>query len=67
MVELPAPPQAEGGESGGRAFDSRTAILLINFQNEFAKPGGKLHDGVASVMEHTEMLKKVPDVVRAAR
>jgi nicotinamidase-related amidase len=68
MVELPAP---ESAGSSGRAFDSsRTAILLINFQNEFAKPGGKLHDGVdgvTSVMEHTGMLQKVPHVVRAAR
>ena len=68
MVELPAPAEMEGGKSGsGRAFDSKTAILLLDFQNEYAKPGGKLHDGVASVMEHTGMLKKVPHVVRAAR
>jgi nicotinamidase-related amidase len=65
--ELPAPAEAGGGESGLRANNSRTAILLLDFQNEFAKPGGKLHDDVANVMEHTGMLNKVPHVVRAAR
>jgi nicotinamidase-related amidase len=62
-----APAEAEGGETGLKANTSRTAILLLDFQNEFAKPGGKLHDGVASVMGSTGMLNKVPHVVRAAR
>lgn len=68
MDGLPASAKMEGVKSdSGRAFDRKTAILLLDFQNEFAKPGGKLHDGVASVMEHTGMLNKVPHVVRAAR
>jgi nicotinamidase-related amidase len=65
--DLPALAEEEGGETVLRANNSRTAILLLDFQNEFAMPGGKLHDGVASVMEYTGMLKKVPHVVRAAR
>jgi nicotinamidase-related amidase len=65
--ELPALAEEEGGETVLRANNSRTAILLLDFQNELAMPGGKLHDGVASDMEYTGMLKKVPYVVRAAR
>jgi hypothetical protein len=65
--ETPSPVEAEGGETGLKANTSKTAILLLDFQNEFAKPGGKLHDGVKSVMESTGMLNKVPHVVRAAR
>jgi nicotinamidase-related amidase len=65
--ELPALAEEKGGGTVLRANNSRTAILLLDFQNEFAMPGGKLHDGVASVMEYTGMLKKVPHVVRAAR
>mgnify|MGYP002179372651 CR=1 FL=1 len=57
-VEVLAPVKAKGGETSLRANNSRTAILLLDFQNEFAKPGGKLHDGVAIVMEYTGMLLK---------
>ena len=57
--------KAEGGSTP--CSNSSAAILLIDFQNEFAKPGGKLHDSVAGVMETTGMLEKVPHVVRAAR
>eukprot|EP00591_Stephanopyxis_turris_P017468 CAMPEP_0195539558 /NCGR_PEP_ID=MMETSP0794_2-20130614/50116_1 /TAXON_ID=515487 /ORGANISM="Stephanopyxis turris, Strain CCMP 815" /LENGTH=234 /DNA_ID=CAMNT_0040673595 /DNA_START=526 /DNA_END=1230 /DNA_ORIENTATION=+ len=43
------------------------AILLVDFQNEFAKPGGKLHHHVSGVMEKTDMIAKVTRVVKAAR
>ena len=33
------------------AKNNRTAILLLDFQNEFVKKGGLLHDDVAGVME----------------
>jgi nicotinamidase-related amidase len=47
---------------------TKTAILVLDFQNEFAKPGGKLHsDGLVGVMEKTGMLQKVPHVIQAAR
>lgn len=45
----------------------KTAILLIEYQNEFATPGGVLHGAVATVMGQTEMLAKTVDVVTAAR
>ena len=45
----------------------RTAILLLDFQNEFAKKGGKLHHEVAEMMETTDMLRNVPKLVNLAR
>jgi nicotinamidase-related amidase len=57
---------APGGDEGRNS--RKTAILILDFQNELAKPGGKLHsDGLVGVMEKTGMLQKVPHVIRAAR
>jgi len=44
-----------------------TAIVLIEYQNDFTSPGGVLHDAVKGVMESTEMLSKTQAVVEAAR
>ena len=44
-----------------------TALLLIEFQNDFTTPGGVFHDAVAPVMESTGMLAKTVKVVDAAR
>ena len=39
------------------AFDpKRTAVVLIEFQNDFASEGGALHGAVQDVMERTGML-----------
>jgi len=46
---------------------SRTAILLLDFQNEFVKKGGKLHNDVADTMEKTGVLENVPKLVDFAR
>jgi hypothetical protein len=46
-----------------------TAVVLIEYQNEFATNGGKLHDAVKEVMSATDMLansKKLMDECRAA-
>jgi nicotinamidase-related amidase len=46
-----------------------TAVLLIEFQNDFTSEGGALHGAVEGVMESTNMLantKKVADEARAA-
>jgi nicotinamidase-related amidase len=49
-------------------FDpSTTAVLLIEFQNEFTSPGGVLHDAVKGVMAETKMLANTAAVVKAAR
>lgn len=46
---------------------STTALVLIEYQNEFTSPGGVLHDAIAGVMDSTGMLDKTKDVVEAAR
>jgi nicotinamidase-related amidase len=44
-----------------------TAIVLIEFQNEFVSEGGALHNAVAPVMEKTGMLPNTVALVDAAR
>jgi nicotinamidase-related amidase len=46
---------------------SKTAVLLIEYQNEFATEGGVLHGAVAEVMKRTEMLANTTRVVERAR
>ena len=46
-----------------------TALVLIEYQNEFTTEGGKLHDAVKGVMDATGMLqksKKIMDKMRYA-
>jgi ureidoacrylate peracid hydrolase len=44
-----------------------TAVVLIEYQNDFTTPGGKLHDAVKPVMESTHMLENTVEVVNEAR
>ena len=44
-----------------------TALVLIEFQNDFTSEGGSLHGAVAECMASTGMLEKVADAVPAAR
>lgn len=44
-----------------------TALVLIEYQNEFTTAGGVLHDAVAPVMNATTMLPKTVALVEAAR
>lgn len=47
----------------------KTALVLIEYQNEFASPGGKLNDAVKECMEKTNMLensRKLAEEARAA-
>lgn len=44
-----------------------TALVLIEYQNDFTSSGGVLHDAVAPVMQSTGMLTKTQNVVAAAR
>ena len=46
---------------------STTAVVLIEFQNDFTTPGGVLHDAVKGTMDSTGMLDNTRDVVDAAR
>ena len=45
----------------------RTAIVLIEYQNDFTSEGGALHGAVQDVMERTGMLENTRKVVEAAR
>jgi nicotinamidase-related amidase len=44
-----------------------TALVLIEFQNDFTSEGGVLHGAVAPVMDKTGMLDKTKALVEAAR
>ena len=49
-------------------FDpKRTAVVLIEYQNDFTSEGGALHDAVSGVMESTGMLDNTRKLVEAAR
>jgi len=58
-----------GDESkGGREVNaSKTAVLLIEFQNEFCSPSGKLYNTVRSVLQSNGMLKKTASLANVAR
>ena len=44
-----------------------TALLLIEYQNDFTTEGGVLHNGVKAVMESTNMLANTQRVASEAR
>jgi len=52
---------------GGRMEPSKTALVLIEYQNDFTSPGGALHDAVAGVMQTTQMLPNTKRTVERAR
>merc|ERR1712232_1247937 len=53
---------------GGSDIDAKkTAIVFIEFQNEFAAEGGKLHEPVKPVMESTGMLAKAEQTASVMR
>jgi nicotinamidase-related amidase len=56
-------------ESEGKmAIDPKTtALLLIEYQNDFTTQGGALHEGVKAVMESTQMLDHSVEVAKRAR
>jgi nicotinamidase-related amidase len=50
------------------AIDPKTtAVVLIEYQNDFTTEGGALHEAVSEVMDKTNMLAHTRDVVQAAR
>ena len=46
---------------------NNTAVVLIEFQNDFTTEGGKLHEAVKSVMDSTSMLDNTVAMVNQAR
>ena len=53
--------------SGLTLDPSTTAVVLIEYQNDFTTEGGVLHGAVSEVMTATDMLTKTKAVVAAAR
>lgn len=45
----------------------KTAVVMIEFQNDFTTAGGSLHEAVKGVMESTNMLDNARDTVTRAR
>ena len=45
----------------------KTAVVLIEYQNDFTSEGGTLHDAVKDVMAQTQMLENSKAVATAAR
>lgn len=45
----------------------RTALVLIEFQNDFTTEGGVFHGGVKAVMDSTQMLPNTIELVKQAR
>jgi ureidoacrylate peracid hydrolase len=55
-------------EEAGMAIDPQTtAVVLIEYQNDFTSEGGVLHGAVEEVMDKTNMLANTKRVVEAAR
>lgn len=50
-----------------RLDPERTAVVLIEYQNDFTSEGGVLHDAVSEVMTKTGMMANTKAVVDAAR
>jgi nicotinamidase-related amidase len=49
------------------ADPTTTAVVLIEFQNDFTSEGGALHGAVQDVMESTEMMENTKKLVDGAR
>merc|ERR1719181_1494912 len=59
-----SPADAKGGINPA---NDKTALLFIEYQNEFTTPGGKLHGAVQECMEGNNMLEKSAALARTAR
>jgi len=55
------------GGSGAPIYPSKTALILIGWQNSFASPNGKYHHQVKEVMEYTDCLPKAVSLVKFCR
>merc|ERR1711988_1945066 len=58
---------AADAKGGCKIEPSRTAMVCIEFQNEFTTEGGKLYPAVKGVMESTDMLAKAAATAAAVR
>ena len=46
---------------------AKTAVVLVEYQNDFTTEGGVLHGAVKTVMDQTDMLTHTKALVSAAR
>jgi len=46
---------------------NETAILLIEFQNDFCKPGFPLYPGVEKLLKENKTIENTVDLVKKAR
>merc|ERR1719446_1192201 len=58
---------AADAKGGCKIEPSKTALVCIEFQNEFTTEGGKLFPAVKGVMESTDMLAKTAATATAVR
>jgi nicotinamidase-related amidase len=60
--------QGGAGNDGRTAMDPKTtAVVMIEYQNDFTTKGGVFHDGVKGVMESNNMLANTVQVANKAR
>mmetsp|Transcript_72653 Transcript_72653/g.121203 ORF Transcript_72653/g.121203 Transcript_72653/m.121203 type:complete len:251 (-) Transcript_72653:178-930(-) len=64
LARVFSPGEAKGGNA---ILPTKTAIVLIEYQNEFTTEGGKLSPAVKEVMNSTGMLQKSAEVVAVGR
>mmetsp|Transcript_40458 Transcript_40458/g.72718 ORF Transcript_40458/g.72718 Transcript_40458/m.72718 type:complete len:262 (+) Transcript_40458:63-848(+) len=55
------------GKGGSDINPKTTAVIFVEFQNEFCTPGGKLHDAVKETMAASGMLENAAGVAKAVR
>src|SRR6266446_9648104 len=53
-------------QQGAEMDPKRTAVVLIEYQNDFTSEGGTLHDAVKPVMNSTNMLANTLEMVKKA-
>src|ERR1700682_6411850 len=54
-------------QQGAEMDPKRTAVVLIEYQNDFTSEGGTLHQAVKPVMDKTNMLANTAETVKEAR
>jgi nicotinamidase-related amidase len=59
--------QPADAKGGSEIKPAATAVVFIEYQNEFTTVGGKLHGAVKEVMEASDMLNKSAAVAKAVR
>lgn len=55
------------GKGGVEIDPKKTAVVFIEFQNEFCTDGGKLHDAVKENMKSTDMLNNASSLAKDMR